>query len=192
MIASPYLIAFSFITFLWAHEVPSPHKWNPKVICPWETAFLLTDEIVHVAFDFIVIPLYVVLFASNAGTPFFHRCEIRYQTHFFGAKSPPITCSKSRKNWMISSILFTIAFSSLVRSFSSIGNGYFVTSSSVIPVVLSSTKESPGFVLIVDLSTETSLIHSYFSSRAISISWLRSAHRIGDEQLPCHIPLRSF
>jgi hypothetical protein len=139
-----------------------------------------------------IIHLCVVLFASNVGTPFFHRCAMRYQTHFSGAKSPPVTCSKSRKNWMISSILFTSASSSLVSSFSSIGTGYFVTSASVVPVVVSSTKESPGRVLIVDLSTETSVIHSYFSSRAVSISWFKTAHRIGYEQLPCPMPHNSF
>jgi hypothetical protein len=50
---------------------------------------------------------------------------------------------------------------------------------------VSSTKESPGHVLIVDLSTETSVIHSYFSSRAVSIRWFKSAHIIEDEQLTC-------
>jgi hypothetical protein len=60
---------------------------------------------------------------------------------------------------MISSILFTIASSSLVSSISLIGTGSFVASSSVVPFVVSSTKESPGRVLIVDLSTETSVIH---------------------------------
>jgi hypothetical protein len=93
---------------------------------------------------------------------------------------------------MISSILFTIASSSLVSSFSSIGTGSFVTSSYVIPVVASSTKESPGRVLIVDLSNETSVIHSYLSSRAVSISWFKSAHIIGYEQLPCPMPYNSF
>jgi hypothetical protein len=67
-----------------------------------------------------------------------------------------------------------------------------VTSSSVVPVVVSSTKESPGRVLILDLLTETSVIHSYFSSRAVSISWFKGDHRIGDEQLPCHMPYNSF
>jgi hypothetical protein len=50
---------------------------------------------------------------------------------------------------MISSILFNISSSSLVSSFSSIGTGSFVTSSSVVQVIVSFTKESPGRVLIV-------------------------------------------
>jgi hypothetical protein len=48
------------------------------------TAFLLAADIVPVAFYFVVIPLCVDLFASNVGTPFFHRCAIRYQTQLSG------------------------------------------------------------------------------------------------------------
>jgi hypothetical protein len=134
----------------------------------------------------------VVFFASNVSTTFLHRCTMIYQTHFSGAKSPPVTCGMSRKNLMISSILFTIDSSSLVSSFSYIGTWPFVTSLSVVPIVVSSAKESPGRVLIVDLSTDTSVIHSYFSSRAVNISWFRSAHIIGDEKIPCPIPYRNF
>jgi hypothetical protein len=83
-------------------------------------------------FFLIKIPLCVVLFASNVGTSFFHLCSLRYQTNFSGAKSPPVTCSKSRNNWMIAS-------SSLIRYFSSSGTGSFMTLSSAVPVVVSST-----------------------------------------------------
>jgi hypothetical protein len=67
-----------------------------------------------------------------------------------------------------------------------------VTSSSVVPVVVSYAKESPGRVLTVDLSTETSVIHSYFSHRAVSTSWFKRAHIIGYEQLPCPMTYNSF
>jgi hypothetical protein len=50
---------------------------------------------------------------------------------------------------------------------------------------------SPGHVLVVDLSTDTNVIQSYFSSRAVSIRLFKSAHRIGEEQLPCTMPYRN-
>jgi hypothetical protein len=67
-----------------------------------------------------------------------------------------------------------------------------MTSSSVLPVIVSSMKESPIRVLIVDLSTETIVVHSYQSSRAISINWFKSAHRIGDAKLPFPMLYNSF
>jgi hypothetical protein len=56
--------------------------------------------------------------------------------------------------------------------------------SSVAPVVVSSTNESPGRVSVVLPSTETNDIQSNSSPRAVRRSWLSRAHTIGYEQLP--------
>jgi hypothetical protein len=71
---------------------------------------------------------------------------------------------------MMSSAIFTIASSSLVSYFFLIGTGSFMTSSFVVPAVVSFMKESSGRVLVVDLSTDINVIDSYFSSRAVSIN----------------------
>jgi hypothetical protein len=64
--------------------------------------------------------------------------------------------------------------------------------SSIAPVVVSSTNESPGRVSVVLPSTETNDMQSNSSPRAVRRSWLSRAHTIGDEQLPWPMPYNSL
>jgi hypothetical protein len=63
--------------------------------------------------------------------------------------------------------------------------------SSVAPVVVSYTNESPGRVSVVLPSTETSDMQSNSSPRAVRRSCLSRAHTIGD-QLPWSMPYNSL
>jgi hypothetical protein len=64
--------------------------------------------------------------------------------------------------------------------------------SSVAPVVVSSTNESPGRVSVVIPSTDTSDMQSNYLPSAVKSSWLSKAHTIGDEQLPWPMPYNSL
>jgi hypothetical protein len=85
---------------------------------------------------------------------------------------------------MITSIHATKLASSYVSPRTVDGIGSMLWLSSVAPVVVSSTNESPGRVSVVLLSTETSDMQSNSSHRSVRRSWLSRAHTIGDEQLP--------
>jgi hypothetical protein len=192
MITSLYSFAFVFMIFLCAVDVPSPIKWNPKVWCPWFTAFLLIPDVCPVALDVISIPQWLALFANNRGAPFFLLCAIRNHTHFSGARSPPVTWSRSRKTFITTCIWSISSTSSIVRSVSSNGTGSLTVSLDVTPVVVSTTNETHGLVFVVMLSTDTSVMQSNFPPSAVMIRWFSSAHRIYDLQLPWPISYSSL
>jgi hypothetical protein len=89
---------------------------------------------------------------------------------------------------MITSIHATKLYSSCVspRTVDDIGSRLWL--SSIAPVVMSSTSESPGRVSVVLPSTETSDMQSNSSPSAVKRSWLSNAHTIGDDQLPWPMP----
>jgi hypothetical protein len=93
---------------------------------------------------------------------------------------------------MITSICATKLSYSCVSLRTVDGIGSMLWLSSVAPVVVSSTNESPGWVLVVLPSTETSDMQSNSSPRAVRRSWLSRAHTIGDEQLPWPMPCNSL
>jgi hypothetical protein len=126
------------------------------------------------------------------GTTLLHRWPIKYHEHFYGARSPPVTCSRLRKNCVISSILATKLSSSYVIPQTEDGIGSRLWLSSVTPVVVSSTNKSPGRVTVVLPSTDTSDMQSNYSPSAVRTSWLSRAHTIGDEMLPWPMPYNSF
>jgi hypothetical protein len=92
----------------------------------------------------------------------------------------------------MSSIRATSVSFSLVSSLTSLSVGSVLQSSVVAPVVVSSTNESPGLVVSLDPSIDTRWIQSNYSPNAVIKSWLRSAHRMGEEQLPCPIPCNTL
>jgi hypothetical protein len=109
-----------------------------------------------------------------------------------GARSPPVTFSRSRKNCMITSICATKLSSSCVSPRTVDGIGSRLWLSSVAHVVVSSMNKSPGRVSFVLPSTETSDMQSNSSPRAVRRSWLSRAHTIGDDQLPWTMPYNSL
>jgi hypothetical protein len=111
---------------------------------------------------------------------------------FSGAKSPPMTWSRSRKNYIMVCIFSTRSSSLCFSSLTSDGTTSMVVSLFVTPHVLLSTKDSPGSTCSSSPYTATNLIQSNLSSRAINNRWLISAHKTGDAQLPWPIPYRSF
>jgi hypothetical protein len=109
-----------------------------------------------------------------------------------GARSPPVTCSKSRKNCIISSILLIRLSSYGVRSLTKDEIGSIWWSSSVAHVVLPSTNESPGCVYIIFTSTDTREMWSKSSHNAVSNSWFSRAKTMGKEQLRWSISYNIF
>jgi hypothetical protein len=93
---------------------------------------------------------------------------------------------------MMTSIRATKLSSSCMSPQTVDGIGSRLWLSSVAPVVVSSTNESPGRVSVVLPSTETSDMQSNYSPRAAKRSWLSRAHTIGDEQLPWPMSYNSF
>jgi hypothetical protein len=81
---------------------------------------------------------------------------------------------------MTTCIYSTRSSSSAVGSVSSMGTGSLLVSSDVIHVAVSSTNESPGLVLVLLFSTDTSVMHSNASPSAVRISWFRNAHKMGE------------
>jgi hypothetical protein len=88
----------------------------------------------------------------------------------------------------MSSIRATKLSSSCVSLRTEDGIGSALWLSSVAPVVVSSTSESPGCVSVVVPSTDTSDMQSNSSPSAVKSSWLSRVHTIGDEQLPWPMP----
>jgi hypothetical protein len=93
---------------------------------------------------------------------------------------------------MITSICATKLSSSCVSPQTVDGIGSRLWLSSVAPVVVSSTNESPGRVSVVLSSTETSDLQSNSSPRAVKRSWLSRAHTVEDDQLPWPMPYNSL
>jgi hypothetical protein len=93
---------------------------------------------------------------------------------------------------MITFIHATNLSSSCVSPQNVDGIGSRLWLSSVAPVVVSSTNESPGRVSVVLPLMETSDMQSNSSPRAVRRSWLSRAHTIGDEQLPWSMPYNSL
>jgi hypothetical protein len=122
-------------------------------------AFLLIPDVCPVALDVIFIPQRDSRFLNNVGNQFFHLCAIRYHVHFSGERSAPVTCNKSRKNWMTTCICSTRSSSSAVSSVSSMDTGFPLVSLDATPVIVSSKNKSPGLVLVLLLSTDTSVMH---------------------------------
>jgi hypothetical protein len=96
------------------------------------------------------------------------------------------------KKCMMTSIHATKLSSSCENTLTVDGTGSRLWLSSVGPVVVSSTNESPGRVSVVLPSMETSDMQSNYSPRAVMRSWLIRAHTIGDEQLPWPMPYNSL
>jgi hypothetical protein len=93
---------------------------------------------------------------------------------------------------MMTSIRATKLYFSCVSPRTVDGIGSRLWLSSVAPVVVSSTNESPGRVSVVLPSTETNDMQSNSSPRAFRRSWLSRAHTIGDDQLPWPMPYNSL
>jgi hypothetical protein len=93
---------------------------------------------------------------------------------------------------MMTSIRATKLSSSCVSPRTVDGIGSRLWLSSVAPVVVSTTNESPGRVSVVLPSMETNDMQSNSSPRAVRISWLSRAHTIRDEQLPWPMPYNSL
>jgi hypothetical protein len=117
------------------------------------------------ALDTISISRWLTFFAGNLGTSFPHLWAISYHKHFSGARSPNVTCSKSRKSCIYTCICYISSTSSSISYFSSIVTGSLVLLSDVTPVVVPSTNESPGIVLALLLYTNTKVMHSFFFSK---------------------------
>jgi hypothetical protein len=88
VIDSVYATPLSSIIFLCADDFR----------CPWSVTIHLMSDVMPVDHDVILIPLCDGCTGCRDGMPFFHLWLMRYHTHFFGARYPPVTCKRSRKN----------------------------------------------------------------------------------------------
>jgi hypothetical protein len=165
---------------------------KPKVRCPSMSAFRLIPKTYPDDLNVIEIDRCCGSILTTVGTPLFQRWPIKYHAHFSGARSPPVTCNKSRKNCIMSPIRGTKLSSSCVspRTEDGIGSRFWL--SSVAPVVVSSMNESPRCVSVVVPSTDTSDMQSNYLPSTIRSSWLSRAHIIGDEQFPWLMPYNSL
>jgi hypothetical protein len=143
-------------------------------------------------FDVRFMPLWICLICTIFVFPSFHRNAMRNHAHFSGAKSPPVTCRRSRNYFMMTSMCLISFSSRSTNSKTALLTGSAVISSSVTPHVVSSTNESPGLTCSSTPSIATSLIQSNFSSSVSRISLFSSAQSIGGAQLPCPVLYSSF
>jgi hypothetical protein len=111
------------MTHLFSVEVPSPVIKKPSAWCPSVGVFRLIPDTCPDALDVIKIDQCCGSICTSVGPPFFQWRPIKYHAQFSGARSPPVTCSKSRKNCIISSIMDTRPYSSLVSSLTEDGIG---------------------------------------------------------------------
>jgi hypothetical protein len=132
--------------------------------------FFFIPTVAPSLFDVRLMPLWLCLVCTIFAFPSFGRNAMRNHAHFSGARSPPVTCRRSRKYCMMSSICSISASSRSTSSRAALITGSAVISSSVTPHVVSSTNESPGLTFSSTPSIATNLMQSYFSSSAARIN----------------------